>query len=50
MKKLLLAGVMALGMGMGSAFAATPPAPPHNNYPHVIHWGTDYENDSGSVA
>jgi hypothetical protein len=45
MNKLLLAALMALGLGMGiaSANAAT------WTKPHVIHNGADYGNDSATA-
>jgi hypothetical protein len=48
MKKLLLAALMALGLGMGSAYAAM--APSHSDRPQVIHWGPDYGNDAGDAG
>jgi len=49
MKKLILAVVMALGVGVGmsSAFAAT--AGSTSNRPQVVHNGADWGNDSGSM-
>lgn len=43
MKKLILAAMMALGLGMGVASAATTSS--HPNWPTVIHNGPDYGND-----
>jgi hypothetical protein len=47
MKKLLLAVMVALGVGvsMAPAFAATA----QNNRPQVIHHGLDFESDGGST-
>ena len=49
MKKLLIAAMMALGLGvsMGSAFAATTS---HYNKPQVVHSGPDYGSDAGGEA
>jgi hypothetical protein len=46
MKKLLVAAVMALGLGvgMGSAFAATTAS--HSARPSVSQWGPAYTSDS----
>jgi hypothetical protein len=48
MKKLVLAAMMALGLGLavGSAHAATMQNT-YSNHPQVTHWGPDYGNDSG---
>ncbi|MGA3401021.1 MAG: hypothetical protein ABSC95_17530 [Acetobacteraceae bacterium] len=50
MKKLFLAAMMALGLGLGmsSAYAAT--AARHYNQPQVTHWGPDYGGDTGGEA
>lgn len=47
MKQLLLAAMMAFGLGLGlaSAHAATMS---HSNRPQVSHWGPAYGDDSGS--
>jgi hypothetical protein len=49
MKKLILAVVMALGVGvsMSSAFAATGWST--SNRPQVVHNGADWGNDAGSM-
>ncbi len=49
MKKLFLAAMVALGLGVGlsSAYAATPR---HYNQPQVTHWGPDYGGDAGGEA
>lgn len=49
MKKLLLAALAALGLGIGmaSAFAASPS---QFNRPQVTHWGPDYGADAGGGA
>jgi hypothetical protein len=48
MKKLLLAAMMALGLGLSiaPAFAATAP----NHLPQQIHHGMDFGSDSGTAA
>ena len=48
MKKMILAAMMALGLGMGVASAAT--TSNHSNWPTVTHNGPAYSDDAPGGA